>query len=101
MEEKSFIDGISTELMTFLGLILSNLVTWFFTRKKANQEVKSLEITNLESTFAFYKTIIADLEDRVDKLQEKLDHMEQHIYRIEEENLNLKIELKKYKNGQN
>jgi peptidoglycan hydrolase CwlO-like protein len=101
MEEKSFLEGVSTELITFLGLILSNVATWFFARKKLNEETKSVEITNLESTFAFYKTIIGDLEDRVDKLQEKLDLMDEQIQRLEEENLNLKIELKKYKNGQN
>lgn len=97
MEERSLLDNISTELLTFLGLVLSNLVTWFFTRKKLHQETKSVEITNLESTFAFYKTIIGDLEERVDKLQEKLDQMEEDIHRLEEENLSLKLELKKYK----
>lgn len=95
------IENIGTEVITFFGLILSNLATWFFTRKKQREETKSVEITNLESTFAFYKTIIGDLENRVDKLQEKLDLMEENIHRLEEENLNLKIELKKYKNGQN
>jgi len=97
MEEKSLLDGVSYELLTFLGLILSNVVTWFFARKKLHQETKSVEITNLESTFAFYKTIISDLEERVNKLQIKLDQMEEDIHRLEEENL----QLKKYKNGQN
>jgi peptidoglycan hydrolase CwlO-like protein len=101
MEERSLLDGVSSELLTFLGLILSNLVTWFFTRKKLKEETKSVEITNLESTFNFYKTIIGDLENRVDKLQEKLDNMENQIRHLEEENLNLKFELKKYKNEQN
>jgi peptidoglycan hydrolase CwlO-like protein len=95
------LENLGTEVITFFGLILSNLATWFFARKKLKEETKSVEITNLESTFAFYKTIIGDLESRVDKLQEKLDSMETQIRHLEEENLNLKLELKKYKNGQN
>lgn len=101
MEKQSIFENISTELLTFLGLILSNLTTWFFTRKRATQEVKSIEITNLESTFAFYKTIITDLQERVDKLQLKLDSMDEQIHRLEEENLELGLELKKYKNEKN
>jgi peptidoglycan hydrolase CwlO-like protein len=98
MEENGFFNNISTELVTFVGIILSNFATWFFTRKRATQEVKSIEITNLESTFAFYKTIIGDLESRVDRLQDKLDKMDGQIKHLEEENQTLKSELKKYKN---
>lgn len=101
MEKQSILENISTELLTFLGLILSNIVTWFFTRKRATQEVKSLEITNLQSAFVFYKEIITDLQERVDKLQLKLDEMDEQIHRLEEENLELKLELKKYKNDKN
>jgi peptidoglycan hydrolase CwlO-like protein len=92
------LENIGTEVITFFGLILTNIATWFFSRKKLREEVKSQEITNLESTFNFYKTIIGDLENRVDKLQEKLDNMETQIRHLEEENLNLRLQLKKYKN---
>lgn len=98
MEKQSILEGISTELLTFIGIIGSNFATWFFTRKKQNAETNSVEITNLDSTFTFYKTIIGDLEARIDRLQGKLDDMEEQIHRLEEENLNLKLELRKYKN---
>ena len=78
------------QLIAIVTLILSNGVTWFFSRKKYKEEVQSQEILNLNSTFEFYKTIISDLERRVKDMSEKIDTLERIINKLEVENRELK-----------
>ena len=88
------------QILQLIIIFGSNAVTWFFTRRKYQEEVASQEILNLNSTFEFYKRIISDLEVRVTELNTKLNKMEEEIVSLRAENDELKRQrrVKKYEN---
>jgi peptidoglycan hydrolase CwlO-like protein len=57
------------DILAFVGTTLTTLVaafiTWFFTRKKARQEVKSSEIDNQLKTAEYYQKILDDFDKRL------------------------------------
>lgn len=85
---------MTTEIMAIIAVVVSNATTWFFSKRKYQEEVASQEILNLNSTFNFYKTIIADLERRVGEMQTKMFEMEKIIVKLDTENKELKKQRK-------
>lgn len=72
-------DGLWTEILTFLGLVGSNGVTWFFTRRKYNSEVDNTLIDNMRESLEFYKAICDDNKQRLDQLQEELEQFRTQV----------------------
>lgn len=75
----SAMDGLWTEILTFLGLVGSNGVTWFFTRRKYNSEVDNTLIDNMRESLEFYKSICDDNKARLDQLQAELEQFRTQV----------------------
>jgi hypothetical protein len=86
---------MNTEIFSIITIFATNAATWFFSKRKYQEEVASQEILNLNSTFNFYKTIISDLEKRVGDMQTRMVEMEKVIAKLDGENKELKKQLKK------
>jgi hypothetical protein len=86
---------MNTEILGIITIFVTNAVTWFFSKRKYQEEVASQEILNLNSTFNFYKTIISDLERRVADMQTRMLELEKVIAKLDGENKELKKQLKK------
>jgi chromosome segregation ATPase len=86
---------MNTEIFGIITIFVTNAATWFFSKRKYQEEVASQEILNLNSTFNFYKTIISDLEKRVGDMQTRMVELEKIIAKLDGENKELKKQLKK------
>lgn len=49
-----------------LTSFMASFATWFFSRKKYNAEVDNTTIENLSKSVEVYKTIVKDLETKID-----------------------------------
>jgi peptidoglycan hydrolase CwlO-like protein len=65
------------EILASISVILTTLatafITWFFTRKKARQEVKSSEIDNDMKTADYYQKLLDDFDKRLKMALTDLD----------------------------
>lgn len=68
----------------------SSLVTWIFTRKKQNVEVKTSELDNVEKAVAIWRGIASDLEG-------KFTAMQHQFTELQKANLELQFEVKRLK----
>lgn len=86
-------DSIWGYLVQVLILALSNVLTFFLTRKKYNSEVEGNDIDNLRKTIGLYKEVIDDLEVRLTRLNKRLQELEGTIEELKNENKDLKENL--------
>lgn len=83
---------MTTTLLQYLGalltLVVTNWVTWFFSRRRYNSEVDSNLIKNLQESLAFYTKICDDnqrrLEENLVKIKQQDDTIEVLRKQVEE-----------------
>lgn len=59
-------DTIVTGIVGVVASILGATTSWFFTRRKYNEEVKKSVFENYEQRFEFQDKIIANLQEKID-----------------------------------
>ena len=87
-----------TNIIQYVLIFLTNIITFIFTRKKYKADIKHKEAHTLSDTFVLYKNIIDDLETRVTILQKKITEMELDFEVIKKENEKLRDENEFLKN---
>lgn len=93
-------NGIDIWLIVTNAVVLgiTNFITFFFTRKKYNSEVKSTDLENISKTIGIYKEMVDDLSERISKLNQRLVEMETTIEELKKENEELKSNLCNFPN---
>lgn len=62
---------ITSYLGEILVLIATGFTTWFFARKKNQQEVNSLELENVDKSLAIYRKMIDDITNQKESLNDQ------------------------------
>lgn len=75
---------IITGVIGIFTTITGSWVSFIFTRKKYNSEVNSNEITNLQESLKFYKTIVDDNNERLQFYIKLTESNRLEIYRLKE-----------------
>lgn len=70
-------------------------ITWVFSRKKQNAEIKASELDNVEQAISIWRELALDLGKKVEDLSTRYDTMSMEINSLRRENKYLKAELKK------
>ena len=86
-------ETILTTVVSLVSSCFTGLVTFLFTRKKYNSEVKSNDIQNMQSTLQFYIDIVEDNKKRVDEYQKELESCRKEILELRTENAKLRTQL--------
>lgn len=86
-------ETILTTVVSLVSSCVTGLVTFLFTRKKYNSEVKSNDIQNMQSTLQFYIDIVEDNKKRVDEYQKELESCRKEILELRTENAKLRTQL--------
>lgn len=90
--EELLINGTFANIVQYVLIFVTNIGTFFLTRKRYKARVRHNEIHNLDDAFKIYNKIIADLELRVTTMQDKLNRLEEDFEELKEENKRLKEE---------
>lgn len=88
--------------MEFIGLIentviagSSAVITWWFSRKKQDAELKASELDNVEKAISIWRELAQDLGKKVEDLSNRCELLSSEINELRGENKTLKTELKK------
>ena len=84
-------------IIPVLATFFTALITWFFARKKNNQELKSMELDNEIKSASYYKGLLDDMSKRLDKAIEELMESEERHRKLMQINRELVSELQKFK----
>ena len=88
-------------LLNNLGMlavtVITAFVTWFFSRKKQNVDILSIEIDNAQKLLKYYREMVESLGNSLKIAITELDAAKQHNKDLELKIEELIEELKKYK----
>lgn len=70
---------IITGIIGIITTVTGSWCSWFFTRKKYNSEVDQSVIHNMNESLEFYKALSDDNRQRLDKMIERNDELEDEI----------------------
>lgn len=88
-------------LLNNLGMlsvtVITAFVTWFFSRKKQNVDILSVEIDNAQKLLKYYREMVESLGSELEKAICELNVARQHNKVLELKIEELIDELKKYK----
>ncbi|MDB4157966.1 hypothetical protein N9609_00595 [bacterium] len=73
------------------------LITWFFARRKNQQQLKSMELDNEIKSAGYYKDLLDDMSVRLDKAIQELMNLEERHRKLMKINRELVSELQKFK----
>lgn len=81
-------------IISVLGIVgISNIITFFLTKKKYITEVDSQQIKNVEDSFELYKKIMTDAlriqDDKIALLQKENESQRQQINQLQMQMINL------------
>ena len=82
---------------SFIGMVLSGLVGWFFGRPKQQMELQASELDNVDKAVKIYREMIEDLGTKYANAIDELKKANQRIKDLEASVEELLTELKKYK----
>lgn len=80
-----------------LTLFFGSLITWLFSQRKTNAEAKSAEIEAEVKAANFYKSLLDDAMNRLEKAIVTINNQERKIIELIEEIEHLTGEIRKYK----
>lgn len=78
--------------------ITSGWVSYFFTRKKYNTEVRSNEIENVRNMLNFYKDLSEDNKQRLHEALEENKELRREVDALREQNRSLQVQLNNLSN---
>jgi peptidoglycan hydrolase CwlO-like protein len=81
---------MSSELILIISNALTGIAAFFVGKRKTNAETDSIVLKNLELSISLYRGIIEDLKKEIESLNIKVQHLEQKIDQLHEENKELK-----------
>jgi len=84
------IEPLSTLLITAGTSCITGFTTWFFSRRKYNQEVAGDNIKNLQESLDFYIKLSDDNNKRLGEILERNNQLEKQIIEVKKENFDLK-----------
>lgn len=87
----SWLPDILAAVISFISVVATGFVGWFFGRRKTNEEVRSMAIDNDVKLSNHYKTIIEDIDD---KFKSRLANVED-LYQQKEKALAEEIRILK------
>ncbi len=70
-------------------------ITWWFSRKKQQSEIKASELDNVEKAIAIWRELAQDLGKKVEDLSVRYEALSDEINLLRRENKTLKADLKK------
>ena len=91
------IEGLKEHFVSFIGMVLSGVVGWFFGRPKQRMELQTSELENVDKAVKIYREMIEDLGAKYASAIEELKKANQSIKDLENSVEGLLTELKKYK----
>lgn len=78
------------------GLLMA-VITWFFSRRKQEQDLQASELENVEKAVGIYREMIENLGSELKKAITELNDAKSRIEELETIIEDLTTELKKYK----
>jgi hypothetical protein len=72
-------------LFSILPSVFASFLTWFFTRKKYLQEVKSNELDNTKDAISIWKDLALDIRKELDLAKEEIIDLKQRLSKFENE----------------
>ena len=72
------------------------MITWFFTKKKQNSEVKSIDIDNEIKSADFYRNLLDDAMKRLNQAIDTINERDEKIKKLMDEIELLTDELRKF-----
>ena len=73
-------------------------ITWIFSRKKQNAEIKKSELDNVEQAIVIWRGLAEDLGKKVDDLTIKCEALSTEIEALRTENRSLKSNMRMFNN---
>jgi len=81
---------MNTELLLIISNLLTGFAGWFVGRKKVTAETDNQVLRNLELSINLYKQIIDDLKKEIHELNGKVQHLQNMVDELRNENHKLK-----------
>lgn len=76
-----------------IGTVVTGWTTHYFTRKKYNTEVDAGVITNLEHSLDFYRKLVDDNTERLNKVIERNKELEEEVQELRKQVLELSVNV--------
>lgn len=86
-------EELTTTLIATGASAVSAFVTFLFTRRKYNAEVKGAEYENFAKMLASYRDTIEDNQKRLDRYQAEIERCDKEIFALRTENRDLRNQL--------
>lgn len=90
-------DEIKTLLIDAGGVGAASLITWLFSSRHRQAQVKKLELENEQTASKIYKELCDELRGEMDELRHRVRQNDARIQQLEAENCELRLQVTELK----